>query len=301
MRSVTPGAVLGGAAEMLNPFRGIARTAQGIEAGLNTPNPAYYTGRFMVTGERGDRRERQEFMENWSPAAGTGGFGQSIAGLPPFIGAQPTDSYSAAPMDGVTDPSRLRQAAGGYMVYDTPNRTADGKVPTHRLDVPSGRAPGETWEQYEERVNATPIEAFPPSVREIIADPAQLDVEVATPLMQLIQEAAANGIDLRINETYRDPKRQEFLFKQGRSMRGAPVTWTLTSDHATRRAADLRATDDRGYEWIQANAPRFGFTVLGMSDPGHVSMPLPPSDASAPPFMQDSTRSAGMVGAGAMQ
>lgn len=184
-------------------------------------------------------------------------------------------------VDGVSDTSRMRtDSIKGYPVYDSSNRYPDGRSATHRLDVPSGRMPGETWEQYENRVNAKSPNQFSPSVQNVTNDPMELDPDVRGPLMGLIGTAERQNIVLRVGETIRPQERQEWLFKQGRSIPGRIVTWTLTSNHTTRRAADLIVANQHphdqqaGYAWIQENAPRFGFSVMGASDPGHIAMPM---------------------------
>lgn len=55
--------------------------------------------------------------------------------------------------------------AHGRWVYDTPRPTADGRVPSHDVNGPSGRRQNETWEDYEARVLAEPEAAFSPDVR----------------------------------------------------------------------------------------------------------------------------------------
>ena len=96
----------------------------------------------------------------------------------------------------------------------------------------------------------------------------------------MIADAAADGITLTIAETTRDQDRQAYLYGQGRGGNpGNVVTWTLDSDHAGGRALDLWSKSEdqggpgqAGWDWIQANAPRYGFGVLGKKDQGHISL-----------------------------
>lgn len=294
MRSMNPYELIPTAVGSLFPYRSTFNTLNSYEQAMNNLNPGESMIRQTLTGDPTMRTDLQRFFQNQQafmpvqtpPAAA--------------ISGAPTSALPAPQMQqlGVTDSSKVRLHTNGYPVYDTDRKTSDGKSPTHRLDVPSGRGPDESWEQYEDRVNAAPITSFSVSDWRANSNPGDLDPDVRTPLMQMIAAAAGEGHKLSINETYRPPSRQELLFKQGRSLPGNPVTWTLTSDHATRRAADLRASGQAGYVWIQENGPRFGFKVLGMFDPGHVSIPLP-AQGGAPQVAGGAQRQ--LSGAGAQQ
>src|SRR5215203_1071563 len=288
----------------INPYRSTTAQLGKYYDAVTGLNPVETTTRLTVTGETGQSSDFRQVLENTAPFTT-----KPAPGMPqtPPEGIGNGTTISARTL-GVSNPSGVRISETGYPVYDTDRRTVDGKTPTHRLDIPSGRQQNETWEDYEDRVNARPINSFSPSDRAISRDPHQLDPDVRTPLMQMMSEAARQGVPLSINETYRPQSRQELLFKQGRSLPGGPVTWTLTSDHTTRRAADLAARDQRGYEWIQANGSKYGFKTLGMGDPGHVSIPLPSQLGAM--AQQQGTGPAGQtaarqgqppVGAGAMQ
>lgn len=270
-----------------NPYAGAFRTATDLPEQIFQENPVESTLRYMSTGQRGNPvQERMGWSpfaappeRNFGPTLPGGGTAPSVA--PGSWGSQNIDSilaqYPAAVMGsaptadrGVADSTRVRMAPQGYEVYDTPNQTPDGKVPTHRLDVPSGRMPGETWEMYEQRVLVRPAESFPPETQSPISSPETLEPETQAKVLMLIELAASQGIGLRLGETLRTADRQEWLFQQGRSRPGPVVTWTLTSNHADGRAADLVADTPEGYNWIQQMAPQIGLGVLGPSDPGHV-------------------------------
>jgi hypothetical protein len=158
----------------------------------------------------------------------------------------------------------------GHMVIDTERRDAAGHVPTHRLDQPTNRLPNETWQQYEDRVLRRT--SFSPDTAQR-NDLASLQRPVADSARALIRAAQSAGVRLGVSETRRTQERQEMLFQKGRSGGGAgPVTWTLTSDHTPGRAIDFTG-DAKALRWLQTNAPKFGFNVMGAMDPGHVSMP----------------------------
>jgi len=55
----------------------------------------------------------------------------------------------------------------------------------------------------------------------------------------LIKKCKENGINIQITETYRSQERQNELHAQGRTTKGTIVTWTLNSQHTTRKAFDF--------------------------------------------------------------
>lgn len=64
------------------------------------------------------------------------------------------------------------------------------------------------------------------------------------PLCQILLNKAlevikAEGISPLIVETYRSQARQDFLYSQGRTVKGTKVTWTLNSIHTKRNAVDV--------------------------------------------------------------
>ena len=123
-------------------------------------------------------------------------------------------------------------------------------------------------------------DSFPDSAKVANRDINSLDQDVQGTVAQLIADAKADGITLTIAETARGQDRQAYLYGQGRGNNpGNVVTWTLDSDHAGRRALDLwSASEDKGgpgqagWDWIQRNAPSYGFKVLGDQDQGHISL-----------------------------
>lgn len=161
----------------------------------------------------------------------------------------------------------------GIPVIDTKRKDSIGRVPTHRVDQPTGKLPNESWTQYEERVlNKTD---FGDTMKH--NDINLLESDVKSNVELFVNKAKLAGINLGIAETRRSQDRQEMLFQIGRKKgdKNKPVTWTLTSDHANGRAVDFTVSGDKekAYKWIQENAPKSGFTVLGSIDPAHVSMP----------------------------
>ena len=160
----------------------------------------------------------------------------------------------------------------GRTVYDSSTRDpTGGTVPTHFADRISERLqPGQTVEDLEREVLDRSPEEF--GAKEYSRDLSDLDSDVVAGVEALLLQAQKAGHRLTINETYRSQDRQDWLFQQGRSRGGNLVTWTLTSDHSSGRALDLRAPSQAGYDWLQDNAQSLGFTVLGKMDQGHISM-----------------------------
>lgn len=274
------------------PYTSTFRTINNIATMARGENPVEGTARTVITGEHSlqpDIRQGIEALGNrvMDPNAdwrrNNPAFSDALAasqrpiGTPPEMTADDSTAYAPS---SESNPGHVRMSPRGYQVYDSRNVGPDGRVPTHRLDVPSGKGPNETWEDYENRVNATPQDSFSAAAFRINRDPNSLQPDVRDSLTAMLAAAARDGHPLMLNEALRPQERQEWVFKQGRSVNGPIVTWTLTSDHTTGRAADLQPAvkgpaREAGWRWIQENAPKFGFNVMGAMDPGHVSMPQP--------------------------
>ena len=63
-----------------------------------------------------------------------------------------------------------------------------------------------------------------------------------------LEKCEENGLKVRITETYRSQKRQNWLYAQGRTRKGNVVTWTKNSRHTSRRAWDI-CKDVKGQEY----------------------------------------------------
>lgn len=78
------------------------------------------------------------------------------------------------------------------------------------------------------------------SVTTTCRDVSELSSVAQTAIRLLFQELYKAGIrDVFITETYRSQARQKYLYAQGRTRPGNIVTWTLNSNHASRRAWDI--------------------------------------------------------------
>ncbi|WP_333880398.1 M15 family metallopeptidase [Lysinibacillus capsici] len=84
------------------------------------------------------------------------------------------------------------------------------------------------------------------SVTTTCRDLSELTAVAQTACRLLFQECYKAGIDfVFITETYRSQARQNYLYEQGRSRPGQKVTWTLKSNHTSRRAWDIAVAPPR--------------------------------------------------------
>lgn len=184
--------------------------------------------------------------------------------------ATPTATLTAPAKPTAAAPAGVPYTKNGHIVIDTPRVDPGGHVPTHRLDQSSGKLPGESWTDYENRVIGR--SSFSGDTAKTSSLSA-LQQPVAESARALMAAAKADGVKLGVVETKRTQERQEMLFQKGRKPQtGDVVTWTLTSDHTPGRAIDFDGSN-KALDWLQKNAPRFGFAVMGAMDPGHVSIP----------------------------
>lgn len=72
-----------------------------------------------------------------------------------------------------------------------------------------------------------------------IKDLAELDPKFRSQIEAALAEAAGDGLDPVVIETYRPQERQDELYAQGRTKPGNKVTWTRHSKHTLRLAADV--------------------------------------------------------------
>lgn len=81
---------------------------------------------------------------------------------------------------------------------------------------------------------------------EIITDLDELTPKTRELAIEFLERCEANGLNVRITETYRTQARQDILYEQGRTTPGPIVTWTRNSKHTERLAFDIAEdnTDD---------------------------------------------------------
>ncbi|MED4554689.1 M15 family metallopeptidase [Lysinibacillus capsici] len=84
------------------------------------------------------------------------------------------------------------------------------------------------------------------SVTTTCRDLSELTAAAQTACRLLFQECFKAGIvDIFITETFRSQARQNYLYEQGRTRPGQKVTWTLKSNHTSRRAWDIAVAPPR--------------------------------------------------------
>jgi hypothetical protein len=144
---------------------------------------------------------------------------------------------------GVEDPSHLYlsdDSDEGVLKYDTKRKTcASCLVNSYRIGFESVRRPGESWEQAERRVMATPLNRFPDSAHVGSTSLSALDPAVRGDFEKMLADARAAGFDPQITATFRSPVREAYLMRQGHR------TYTLTSLHSYGRAVDVLIGDAR--------------------------------------------------------
>lgn len=171
--------------------------------------------------------------------------GTDERGIPNYATVElaPADSVALRRAYGVEDPHRLYVSDStdeGILKYDTERkRCRRCYVNSYRVGYVSVRRPGESWEQVERRVRATPPKVFtggplPPGS----TSTADLDPEVRPLAEAMLRAARAAGFHLRVIATYRSPLREAYLMAEGHGR-----THTLTSNHSYGRALDVVVDD----------------------------------------------------------
>jgi hypothetical protein len=143
---------------------------------------------------------------------------------------------------GIEDPHRLYvsdSTAEGLLKYDTQiKRCRTCYVNSYRIGFVSVRRPGESWDQTERRVRATPAREFAGHAHPASSSVADMDVEVRPLAEAMLSDARAAGFHVRVVATYRSPEREAALMAEGGGR-----THTLTSPHTYGRALDVVVDD----------------------------------------------------------
>jgi hypothetical protein len=191
---------------------------------------------------------------------------------------------------GIEDPHRLYASDStgeGILKYDTQvKRCRTCYVNSYRVGFVSVRRPGESWEQAERRVRATPAHNFTGYPHPAGNSLADLDPEIRPLVERMLADARAAGFTARVTATYRSPQREAFLMTKGGGR-----THTLTSAHSYGRALDVVIDDGNRRHaatmahwiafrrWVTEHRTATGelFHILGTPDRtwdwGHVELP----------------------------
>ncbi|MCB0998688.1 MAG: M15 family metallopeptidase [Ilumatobacteraceae bacterium] len=87
---------------------------------------------------------------------------------------------------------------------------------------------------------------------------------------QAVQAAAADGIDLRITDSYRTYDQQvDLVERKGLYSQGGYGATPGTSNHGWGLAVDVDVTDPATLSWMRANGHRFGYVEAVPREPWH--------------------------------
>ena len=143
---------------------------------------------------------------------------------------------------GIEEPHRLYVSDSTeerILKYDTQvKHCLTCYVNSYHVGYMSVRRPGETWEEVERRVRATPPSAFAHGSYAASKSLDDLDPAVQPLAEQMLRDARAAGFHLTVTATYRSPMREAYLMAEGRGR-----THTLTSNHSYGRALDIVVDD----------------------------------------------------------
>ena len=218
--------------------------------------------------------------------------GVDSRGIPHYA----TVTLSAADADvlrrayGIEDPHRLYVSDSteeGILKYDTQKkRCPTCYVNSYRIGYVSVRREGESWDQAERRVRATPAHIFTGGANPTSISTADLDPDVRPLAEGMLRDARTAGFHVRVTATYRSPLREAFLMAEGGGR-----THTLTSNHSYGRALDIVVDDgNRGHpqtlrnwiafrRWVMRYRTPSGesFRILGRTDVSwdwaHIELP----------------------------
>lgn len=201
-------------------------------AGFTLPNPA-------ASGSTQATRSLYS-----SPSASIGGsspilIGTMSTGLPGIPGVD--DAKVQAAVQGNAAPPGARQPGGyGSMpIPDVLRALGNGKIPTSALT-------------------------------ELSQGHHRLYAPAAASWNNLVEAARADGIEMRITDSYRDYDEQvDLVRRKGLYSQGGLAATPGTSNHGWGMAVDADVTDERTRNWLQVNGPRFGWIESVPREPWH--------------------------------
>lgn len=154
----------------------------------------------------------------------------------------PSTAQISAAIAGMAGPAGVR-APGGYGPMPVPSEIAiyaNGQVPDYALQ---------------------PLTSQP---NHRLASPA------AAAWDSLVSAAAADGITMRITDSYRDYAEQvDLAARKGLYSQGGLAATPGRSNHGWGLAVDADVTDPATLQWLRVNGPRFGFVETSDREPWH--------------------------------
>jgi hypothetical protein len=225
-----------------------------------------------------------------SHAAGAATHGDANAGAGTRV--RPDDSGDRGAV-GASDPSSVAghsgawgEAAGNRAARHGGAAIAGAEGATGPVPAPAAGAPaheareGAGWGAGHAAADPAAGAAHTADAAVSIVDRSmeRLDPELRRRLDRVIDRMRDEfGHEVRLVEGYRDQRRQDHLYAQGRTRPGPVVTWTRSSAHTAGRAADLivDGTFDNptAYARLARIAREEGLSTIGPRDAGHVELP----------------------------
>ena len=196
----------------------------------------------------------------WAPPAAPGGmYGASLSmpGLDPF--GAPSGGRAGLAPGGVGAPgggSALVQAAIGGVLSPPGERRIGGygEMPVPDAVRPHGNG-------------RIPIGGLTP----LATQPGhRLYAPAAASWNNVVAAARAEGIELRLTDSYRDYDEQvDLVRRKGLYSQGGLAATPGRSNHGWGLAVDADVTDPRTLRWLKANGPRFGWVEAVPREPWH--------------------------------
>jgi hypothetical protein len=168
------------------------------------------------------------------------------------------------------------------MAYSEPTRTATSPVDTPRDDHRG--ALGET-------VGAVP--AGTTVFDDDIPAVANLDPELLAALRRAATDAAADGVEIRVNGGWRSREYQEQLLRDAVSKYGSEkeaARWVATpetSAHVSGDAVDIGRSDAKA--WLSEHGAGYGLCQIYRNEPWHYELRPEAVDHGCPPMYADPT------------
>lgn len=187
-----------------------------------------------------------------TPATASG-----LTGTLTTAGYRPLASYAPQPASSAGGPTASQISAAINGIAGAPGQRPIGgygsmPVPVELASYPNGQLP----EYALQRLTTQPNHR--------LAAPA------AAAWDSLVAAAAADGITLRITDSYRPYAEQvDLAERKGLYSQGGLAARPGTSNHGWGLAVDADVTDPATLNWLRVNGPRFGFVEAAPREPWH--------------------------------
>ena len=122
---------------------------------------------------------------------------------------------------------------------------------------------------------------------------ANLDPTLLGPLRQAAADAAADGVEFRVDSGWRSPEYQQRLLQQAVLKYGSEreaarwVATPSTSAHVSGNAVDIGRSDATA--WLSEHGARYGLCQIYANEPWHYELRTEAVDHGCPPLYADAT------------